>query len=248
MTTLGTRQARPQQVEQAAHGESMLRTVLLVCGILSSLLYAAMLVFVPRWWEGYSSASQAVSELSAIGAPTASLWFSLGIAWALLYAAFGCGVWLSAGGNRNLRVVGAVIVAAAVFGLFWPPMHQREVLAAGGGTLTDTLHIVWTMVNGVVTLLAMAFGAAALGHRFRVYTAASMVVLLACGAWTGTYASQIGANLPTPWMGVWERINIGVWLLWVGVLAIALLRTRRKRPARAAAGDAVASQREVSAG
>ena len=27
-----------------------------------------------------------------------------------------------------------------------------------------------------------------------------------------------------PWLGVWERINLGVFLLWVVVLAIALLR------------------------
>jgi len=28
-------------------------------------------------------------------------------------------------------------------------------------------------------------------------------------------------------MGVWERINIGAWLLWVAVLAVALLRRTR---------------------
>ena len=30
----------------------------------------------------------------------------------------------------------------------------------------------------------------------------------------------------TPWIGVWERINIGVFLLWIVVLATALLRAR----------------------
>jgi hypothetical protein len=52
----------------------MLRKALLVCGILSSLLYVAMTVFVAMRWEGYSSASQTISELSAIGAPMRSLW------------------------------------------------------------------------------------------------------------------------------------------------------------------------------
>ena len=56
----------------------MTRPILLVCGILSSLLYIAMNVFVPMQWDGYSSASQTVSELSAIGAPTRSLWAALG--------------------------------------------------------------------------------------------------------------------------------------------------------------------------
>jgi hypothetical protein len=51
-----------------------IQQVLLICGIASSLLYAAMLVFVPLFWKGYSSASQTVSELSAIDAPSRSLW------------------------------------------------------------------------------------------------------------------------------------------------------------------------------
>ena len=50
----------------------LLVRISLICGIASSLLYVAMNVFVPMQWEGYSSASQTVSELSAIGAPTRS--------------------------------------------------------------------------------------------------------------------------------------------------------------------------------
>ena len=215
----------------------MLRKTLLVCGILSALLYAAMLVFVPMRWPVYSSAAQTVSELSAIGAPTRSLWVSLGMVWALLYAAFGWGVWRSAGPSRSLRVAGGVIIVAVAFSLFWPPMHQREVLAAGGATLTDTLHIAWTAVNGVLTLLAMGFAAAALGKRSRVYSIATMVILVAAGAVTSLDAPRMQANLPTPWIGVWERVNIGVWLLWIVVLAVTLLR-RAPRHAAAAPSEA----------
>jgi hypothetical protein len=31
-------------------------------------------------------------------------------------------------------------------------------------------------------------------------------------------------NLPTPWIGLWERINISVFLMWVVVLAAYLCR------------------------
>lgn len=30
--------------------------------------------------------------------------------------------------------------------------------------------------------------------------------------------------MPTPWMGVWERINIIAYMIWIVVLAILLLR------------------------
>ena len=112
-------------------------------------------------------------------------------------------------------------------------MHQREVLAAGGATLTDTLHIVWTAVNGILTLLAMAFGAAAFGKHFRRYSIASMVILVLAEGLTALDAPRIDANLPTPWAGVSERLNIGGWLLWVVVLAVMLLRSTPPRAAAA---------------
>lgn len=215
---------RGDTVLARARGANTLVQGLLACGIVSSLLYTAMLVVVPMGWDEYSSSSQTVSELSAIGAPTRSLWVPLGVIWTLLYVAFGWGVWRSAGSNRALKIVGGAIIVAGILGLFWPPMHPREVLAAGGGTLTDTLHIAWTMMNGVLTLLAIGFGAAAFGPRFRLFSVATIVVLVAAGLMTAMDAPRIEADLPTPWVGVWERVNIGVWLLWSAVLAITLLR------------------------
>jgi len=194
-------------------------------GIAASLLYAAMTAFIPLWWEGYSSASRVVSELSAIDAPTRSLWGPLGFVWAVLMAAFGWGVWESGGGNRPLRVAGGVLLAYGLFNMVpWPPMHQREVLAAGGATLTDTLHLVWSAVTGLFMMTAIGFGAAALGKRFRFYSITTLVLLVALGLVTGHDVPRVQANLPTPLVGVWERLTIGLFLLWIAVLAFALLR------------------------
>ena len=169
----------------------MTRKILLVCGIVSSLLYVAMNVFVAMQWEGYSSASQTVSELSAIGAPTRPLWVLLGVAYTLLVTAFGWGVWASAVRTvpcASWEACSSPTESSASPGL---PMHLREVLAAGGGTLTDTMHIVFAMVTVLLMLLAMGFGAAAFGKRFRVYSIATMVILLAFGALTVLDAPRI---------------------------------------------------------
>jgi hypothetical protein len=105
-------------------------------------------------------------------------------------------------------------------------MHLREVLAAGGGTMSDTMHIVITFVTVSLMLLAMGFGAAAFGKPFRIYSIATMVTLFAFGMLTGREAPGIDAGLPTPLIGVWERVNIGVFLVWIVVLATILLRVR----------------------
>ena len=141
---------------------------------------------------------------------------------------FGWGVWQSAGRGRALRVAGGAILVYGGLGLLWPfaPMHLRETLAAGGGTLSDTLHLVLAGATVMLMLLAMAAAAVAFGARFRLYSIASLVILGVFGALTFLDAPGIAANLPTPWIGVWERLNIGVFLLWIVVLAITLLRRR----------------------
>ena len=58
-------------------------------------------------------------------------------------------------------------------------------------------------------------------------TDVTIAILATCGVLTTMSAPNVSANLPTPWIGVWERINIGVFLLWVVVLAAALLPRSR---------------------
>jgi len=66
------------------------------------------------------------------------------------------------------------------------------------------------------------------------------VFLLAFGALTFWEAPRLHTNLPTPWIGLWDRINMSVFPLWVGVLATSLLRagTRRLRPPGETRGSA----------
>jgi hypothetical protein len=197
------------------------RRVLLVCGIISSVLYAAILLLAPMLWEIYSSDSQTVSELFAIDAPSRPLVVPLLLTYDVLAIAFGLGVWGAADEKRALRVVGGLLVSYGVVGLAGPfaPIHLREVLAEGGATLTDTMHGIITLVLVLLMMLAIGFGAAAFGMRFRLYSIGTILLLIVGGVLTALDQPRMEANLPTPWMGVWERINIGVFLLWVVVLA-----------------------------
>jgi hypothetical protein len=225
MTTVYTTRSGGRSHTRYEHTESIVRRALLLCGALSSLLYAAMLIIVPLRWPGYSSAGQAVSELSAIGSPTRSLWVPFGALYTVLVSAFGVGVLLSAGRQRALRVAGIVLVIYGIFGLFWPPMHLRGAQP----TLTDTLHVLFAVATVLLMLSAIAFGAAALGKAFRAYSIATLGVFVLFGTLTFLQAPRIAANLPTPWLGVWERVNIGAFLVWVVVFATVLSRDGRRR-------------------
>jgi hypothetical protein len=60
----------------------------------------------------------------------------------------------------------------------------------------------------------------------RLYSIATIAILLVFGALTTSDAPRVAANLPTPWVGLWERINIVAFLLWVVVLAVVIMRSR----------------------
>jgi hypothetical protein len=211
------------------HWRTALVRVALFCGILSSLLFISINIIVPLDYPGYNMLSQVPSELSAIGAPTKMLWSVLATPYTFLMIAFAWGVWKSAGENRYLRIAGASMLAYGALGFLWPfaPMHQREVLAAGGGTFEDTMHLALGGATQVFYLTALGFAAAALGKKFRIYSVITFVVLLFFGILTFLDAPKLALNEPTPMIGVWERTNIGIFLLWVIVLAIIQLKKEK---------------------
>ena len=230
MTTIGMTQDRDRTMVQQVHSGGLVRRVLLVCGILSSLLYVATDVLGGVRYEGYSFTSQAISELMAIGAPSESLVDPLFITYGVLAIAFGVGVFREAAGrNRSLRITAALLIGYAVIGLAGPtlfPMHQRGTRGLDG----DAPHIILTGVLVLLLLLAMGVGAFALGKRFRVYSFATLLAVVLFGALTVPYAARIAAGQPTPGFGIIERIQVYSFLLWVAALGIALLR----RPSLAA--------------
>jgi len=206
---------------------------LLGCGIVSSVLYVLSDVLGTLRYEGYSYADQEFSELTAEGSPVRPLMITLNeIPYTLLVGAFAAGVWTSADRERAGRITGAMLLGYAAFGMaggLFFPMKPREALAAGEGTLRNTMHIPATALMSQFLLLAMGFGSTLLGERFRYYSYGTIVILLFFGALAGLQGGKMAANQPTPWMGIEERINIYATMLWVVVLAIGLFRAQKSR-------------------
>jgi hypothetical protein len=191
---------------------------LLVCGIHASAWYILINIFVPLYYEGYNAVTLTVSELSAIGAPTRILWVLLCIFYPLLFAAFGWGVIKSASGNRLLKTTGALIIAYSIFNFYWPPMQMR----GNDMALTDKLHITWAMITVLFMFIFIVLGAIASGKNFRVFSFITLRLFLIFGFLTGIESDELAANLPTPMIGVWERINIAVFMIWIIGFAFVL--------------------------
>jgi len=207
----------------------LVRDVLLVAGVVASVAYVVTDIAAAMSLETYSYRDQAISELMAIESPMRPFMAPSFLAYGVLMTAFGLGVLRVAGTSRALQVAGWIFVVYGpvnVVGFLLCPMHVRGAMPSM--TPTDVRHIVATAVGVAMTLLSMGFVAAARGTWFRRYTVATVVLLVVCGVVTGLDGARIAGNLPTPWVGVTERINVYLSMLWVAVLAVVLLVSSRR--------------------
>lgn len=195
---------------------------LLVLGALSALFYIVSDVVASMRYDGYSYVDQAFSELLALGSPVRTLMLSLAAIYNALVLTGAVGLWLAAEGKRSLRIAAALVFVFGLASLVGPyvPMHTRGT----GTSLTDTLHMVDTVAMVFSAILAMAFGAAALGKRFRAYSITTIVALLGFGYWSALQVPAIEAGAATPWLGVIERLNVYPLVAWMSVFALVVLR------------------------
>lgn len=210
-----------------------LTRVLLACGIAYGVTYVVLNdVVAAALLPGYDPLSQAVSELSAIGAPSRAFLVAMVPVWTGLLAAFGLGVRRAAGDRKALRVTGDLLVLHAIVGLLWLPfpMTARADMVPGPMGVNDVGHLAMTAATVLLVTAQVVTSATAFGRRFRIYAAATVVTSLGFGALTGVLTRDIALGAPTPWMGLAERVSIGAWLLWMVVLAVTLLAEVR-RPA-----------------
>jgi hypothetical protein len=224
----------------------MLRKVLLVCGLLASLLYVGATLVGALQWNDYDWITRSVSELFALDAPSRPLVATAFLVYGVLMIAFGVGVWMSAGHKRTLRILGGLLIAYALVGLPGPLFFSMHTMVRGGGVQamqpSDVLHIILTAALVLLILLSIGVGATAFGTPFCLYSIGTLLVVLVCGALAGLQGGNMAANLPTPWLGVEERLNIFGYMLWVVVLAIGLLRAHGASAPRRLGNSSVTSQ------
>lgn len=220
----------PTTLIQAQKGSQIRKSVrkfLPICGIFSSLLYVCTDILGTMRWEGYNFTSQCVSELIAIDAPSRALVMPLFEMYAVLVIVFGLGVWGIMSRKRALRITGLLLAGSESIGIVitvFFPMHLRGVL----GTMSDIMHKNLTGIHVLLILLSIGFGAATQGKRFRYYSIGTFLLQVTFGVLAAMYVPKIEAGLPTPWLGIVERILIYSYELWVLVLAVSLWRGEMK--------------------
>jgi len=196
---------------------------MLLCGILSPVLYAVADTLAGFQWESYSFRDQTISELGAIGSPSRQLFSAILIPTYLLFLVFGVGVWKSAENRRKLKIAAGLLVAFGSIAISIGPFVSMQLRGIEQG-LAGALHLIEGGVEMLILLIAMGFASGALDQKFRLYTIFTIVLMLIFGVWSGMDSPLVEAGAPTPWLGVKERIMWYSYQLWFIVLSLRLLQ------------------------
>jgi hypothetical membrane protein len=245
MTTAVNAESCGEVMSRAWRGRTATRA-LLVAGIVASGVYVVGDLLSGLLYKGYSFTDQAISELSAYGSPVRSLMVAFLTVHGLLLVAFSVGLRRSGDRIRALRWVGIFLLAAIVVGLFLHPFFPMSSRAMEQG-FNDTMHIVLTGVWGFLVFPAVVFAAVAYRGWFRLYSIGSLLVMVVFGWLAATAMQGIAEKLPTPWVGAFERINAYVYLAWLVVLAVTVMRRSLSDVTPEMGGTGVEAQRREPA-
>jgi magnesium-transporting ATPase (P-type) len=199
-----------------------------LAGALSAVVYAAHVIVGGILWQGYSHITQTISELTADGAPNASLLRVLTTVYGVLAIIFAA--WLifalRRAGAKRAAIVGAILLFIMEFaslvgyGLF-PLRGGTEIDPENMGHLIVTGIVVVCTIGSVLLVgigLKRTVGFRALG----VFSLVCAGVIVVSG---GIMPVALASNLPVG--GLIERINIFTLQTWVFVISIAMLRNWR---------------------
>ncbi|MDF2626968.1 MAG: hypothetical protein K0R39_799 [Symbiobacteriaceae bacterium] len=201
-----------------------MRKLYLTCGILAPIAYVVTVIYGAAITPGYSHVAHAISSLVEAGAPLRWKIDPGFILYNCLLLAFAAGLLREVtAARRPGTLVGAALALTVVPILSLLMYFFPQDPIGSAPTTAGTVHLILALGTAVLTILTMLLtGAGArrylpLQHlrRFAVWNA--LFVFITGGM------STAGMALKSPYFGIFERMTIGGFELWVLVLALSLL-------------------------
>ena len=204
--------------------KSTILLILLACGALASVIYVIIDLIGAASYPGYKHAAQAISEMSAVGAPTADLLAPYYHGFSILFVAFAVGVYLAGSRQHALRRSAAFMFAVASVGTGLSRFRMN--MRGAARTFSDTMHLIVAAAAMVLLSGAMLSASKAFVRSFSLYSQSTVAIMVALFVLTLGDAAAVAANAPTGLMGIAGRICVGAWLPWIFILSLKLLKER----------------------
>ena len=192
-----------------------------MCGIISLLSYTAMVVFSPLAYPGYDWLSMAVSDLSAVGAPSAALAERLNALFGPCAVVCVMAVCVGAAGCRSRLLKTGIGFFAAMewitaVGYKMFPLVQGETVLA----FQNAMHIAVTVLVvlfSIISLVLIAIG----GRKESISALSSWATAFLAAMMIGAFGTGV---LPKSVFGLFERFSTFSAVIFNAVLGICLMK------------------------
>ena len=190
-------------------------------GIAAILVYVFATILGGLYYPHYSHTSQAISELVGINAPTRTILNPIYVFYNLLLITFAYGIY-SEWRDRQTKIGAFLLFVLAVASIlmWWFPMDPKD----GSLSQTGVIHIMLAAVEALSTVLASLLFGFGLRKRMPFLSAVSYSVglmILLIGPVAGGSAARHHL-----YMGLFERVTIGLFLGWVAAFSIIMLKRK----------------------
>jgi hypothetical membrane protein len=203
----------------------MLRKVLIYCGIAAPVLYVITAIIGAALRPDYSHIVNAISELISNGAPNKAILDIVFNIYNALLLAFAIGGYSALKGDPRLcQISMGIFIAIQVLSFSWGffPMDPLGTQATFAGTMHNVLGGVVAFATIIMPLL-MGLGLRRVNgiQNYPIYSLITSAIIFISGL-TGVILAGQGVQL----FGLFERITIGCYEIWIFVTALKLLRIK----------------------
>ena len=202
----------------------MLRKTLLYCGVVAPILYVITAIVGAALRNDYSHIVNAISELLSNGAPNKAVLDVVFNIYNALLLAFAVGGYIAVkNAARVCRIAMGIFIGIQVLSFSWGffPMDPLGAETTFAGTMHNVLGGIVAFATILMPLL-MGLGFRKLNgsNSYSTYAFISSFIIFVSGL-TGVILSAQGFLV----FGLFERITIGTYEVWILVTALKLLKT-----------------------
>ena len=194
------------------------------------ILFATVIAVFGFVRDDYSHVKHHISQLGATGAPQAWVQNVNFVVTGLLIIAFAIGLYRAVGTGKAGKIGSALIVLVGV-GAAGPGLFPEDMIPVPPEpTFSDSMHNMFSLLAFLAVIIAVIILSRSLPRddvwqRYRPYsliTGIGAFALLVLAGLSGP--EEGGVSALEPWTGLLQRLFVGVWLLWIEVMAIKLFR------------------------
>lgn len=193
-------------------------SVLAFCGIIGPIFYTIVLITLGLLRPGYSHVTQSMSELGEVGGPNAIIMNTIGFPLlGFLLIAFAIGL------HRGINKGEGSLLGPSLIVLSGGGLIGSGIFRCDPGCIDVTLVSKMHSIMATIAAFAMIFAALAISYKVKNDQLWQDFQLYSLLTWIVTAIIASAYMVFEPWAGVFQRLSMGVSLLWIEIMAIRLL-------------------------